>query len=140
MPYRPETLRGLKQTLCALGPRDPTEVARTVFECLLWGYGSAVTCCSGRGSGCSRPGPLGEPLYENVLCCAVLSRFSCVQLFETPWTVAHQDPLAMGLSQYDAGVGCHFLLQRIFLTQRLKLRLLQHHHWQADSYPWLIFN
>ena len=84
--------------------------------------------------------PLGEPLYENVLCCAVLSRFSCVQLFETPWTVAHQDPLAMGLSQYDAGVGCHFLLQRIFLTQRLKLRLLQHHHWQADSYPWLIFN
>ena len=36
---------------------------RTVFECLPQKYGSAVDCCRGRGSGCSRPGygisPLG---------------------------------------------------------------------------------
>ena len=36
---------------------------RTVFECLLWRYRSAVDCGRGRGSGCSRPGyginPLG---------------------------------------------------------------------------------
>ena len=36
---------------------------RAMFECLLWRYGSAVDCHSGRGSGCSRPGygisPLG---------------------------------------------------------------------------------
>ena len=36
---------------------------RTVFECLLWRYGSAVDWCKGRGYGCSRPGcgisPLG---------------------------------------------------------------------------------
>ena len=36
---------------------------RTVFEYLLWRYGSAVDCCKGRGSGCSRLGygisPLG---------------------------------------------------------------------------------
>ena len=30
------------------------------------------------------------------------------------------------------GVGCHFLLQRIFLAQRLNLYLL---HWQVDSLP-----
>ena len=29
---------------------------RTVFECLLWRYGSAVDCCRDRGSGCSRLG------------------------------------------------------------------------------------
>ena len=32
----------------------------------------------------------------------------------------------------NTGMGCHFLLQGIFLTQRLNLRLL---HWQADSLP-----
>ena len=29
---------------------------RIVFECLLWRYGSAVDCCGGRSSVCSRPG------------------------------------------------------------------------------------
>ena len=28
---------------------------RTVFECLLWRYGSAVDCCRVRDSRCSRP-------------------------------------------------------------------------------------
>ena len=32
----------------------------------------------------------------------------------------------------NTGVGCHFLLQGILLTQGLNLRLL---HWQADSLP-----
>ena len=32
----------------------------------------------------------------------------------------------------NSGVGCHFLLQGIFPTQRLNLHLL---HWQADSLP-----
>ena len=32
----------------------------------------------------------------------------------TPWTVAHQAPLPMGFS---TGVGCHVLLQGIFLTK-----------------------
>ena len=32
----------------------------------------------------------------------------------------------------NAGVGCHFLLQGIFLTQGLNPRLL---HWQANSFP-----
>ena len=47
----------------------------------------------------------------------LLSRFSCVRLFVTPWTAAHQAPLSMGFSGKDTGVVCHFLFQGIFLTQ-----------------------
>ena len=35
----------------------------------------------------------------------------------------------------NTGVGCHFLLQRIFSTQGLNLHLLRLLHWQADSLP-----
>ena len=41
---------------------------------------------------------------------------SCLTLV-TPWTVAHQVPLVIGFSGKNTGVGCHFLLQGIFLTQ-----------------------
>ena len=46
---------------------------------------------------------------------------SRVQLFAIPWTVAHQAPSSMGFSRKGTGVGCHFLLQGIFLTQGLNL-------------------
>ena len=38
----------------------------------------------------------------------VLSRFSHVQLFVTPWTVAHQSPLSMGFSRQNhwSGLPC----------------------------------
>ena len=36
---------------------------------------------------------------------------SRVLLFATPWTVAYQAPLSMGLPGKNTGVGCHFLLQ-----------------------------
>ena len=36
----------------------------------------------------------------NVYVC-VLSHFSCVQLFVTLWTIAHQTPLAMGFSRQE---------------------------------------
>ena len=35
----------------------------------------------------------------------------------------------------NTGVGCHFLLQGIFLAQELTLHLLHLLHWQADSLP-----
>ena len=44
--------------------------------------------------------------------------FSCVPLLGTPWTVAHQAPLSMRFPQARV-VGCHFLLQGVFLTQGL---------------------
>ena len=54
----------------------------------------------------------------------MLNHFSCVQLFVTPWTVAHQAPLSMGFSSKNTGVSCHALLQGIFLTQGLNPLLL----------------
>ena len=54
----------------------------------------------------------------------MLSSFSPVRPFATPWTVARQAPLSMGFSGKNTGVGCHFLLQRIFPTQGLNLHLL----------------
>ena len=43
-----------------------------------------------------------------VLCCAVLSHFSCIRLFETPWTIALQVPLSMGFpgQEYWSGLPC----------------------------------
>ena len=46
---------------------------------------------------------------------------SYVQLFATPWTVAHQAPLSMGFSNKNTRVDSHVLLQEIFLTQRSNL-------------------
>ena len=50
--------------------------------------------------------------------------FSRVQLFATPWTVAHQAPLSTGFPRQEYWSGCHFLLQGIFLTHVLNLCLL----------------
>ena len=64
------------------------------------------------------------------ICACVLSHLSHVWLFVTPWTVAHQD-----FPGKNTRVGCHVLLQGIFLTQGLNLSLLSLLHWQADSLP-----
>ena len=48
--------------------------------------------------------------WENFLCNAfsVLCRSSCVQLFATPWMVAHQAPLSMGLCRQEYWNGLPF--------------------------------
>ena len=50
----------------------------------------------------------------------VCQSLSCVRLFVTLWTVIHQAPLSMNSAGKNTGVGCHFLLPGIFLTQRSK--------------------
>ena len=65
------------------------------------------------------------------LCMCVLSP-SVGFISETLRTVAFQAPLSMKFSRKKTRVGCHFLLQWIFLTQGSKSHLL---HWQADSLP-----
>ena len=65
----------------------------------------------------------------------MLSHFSHVQLCVTPWTVARQTPLSTDSPGKSTGVGCHFLLQGIFLTQGSNLCLLHFLHWQAGSLP-----
>ena len=52
--------------------------------------------------------------------------------FVTPVTVAYQAPLSMGFPRKNTGLGCHFLLQKVFLTQQLSLGLLP---WQTDYLP-----
>ena len=64
-----------------------------------------------------------------------LSHFSHIQLFVTPWAVAHQAPLSMGFSGKNTGVGCHALLQGIFPTQGSNPCLLHLLNWQAGSLP-----
>ena len=44
--------------------------------------------------------------------------------FVTPCTVAHQAALLVEFSRQEYWKSCHFLLQGIFLTQRLNLGLL----------------
>ena len=46
---------------------------------------------------------------------AKVKSLSCVQLFATPWTAAHQAPLSTGSPGKSTGVGCHGLL-RFLLT------------------------
>ena len=60
-----------------------------------------------------------------------MKSLSCVQLFQTPWTVACQASPSMGFSKQDTGVkkkklkknkkntgvGCHWKWVAIFLTQ-----------------------
>ena len=53
----------------------------------------------------------------------------------TPWTVAHQAPLSMDSPGKNTGVGCHALLQGIFLTKGLNPHLLHVLHWQVGSLP-----
>ena len=53
----------------------------------------------------------------------MLSHFSHVQLFATPWTVAYHLPATMGFPGKNTGVSCYFLLQEIFPTQGLNLGL-----------------
>ena len=62
----------------------------------------------------------------------VLCHISCVHLFATPWIIAHQTPLSWNFPGKNTGVGYHFLLQGIFLTQGSNLHFL---HQQVDSLP-----
>ena len=64
----------------------------------------------------------------------MLSCFSCVQLFATPWTVAPQ-ALFMDSPGKNTGVGCHSFLQGIFLTQGPNPNFLCLLHWQMGPLP-----
>ena len=65
----------------------------------------------------------------------MLSLFSRVQLFATPWTIACQAPLFMGFSRQDTGACYHDLLQGIFPTQGWNPHHLCLLYWQVGSLP-----
>ena len=72
----------------------------------------------------------------------MLSHFSRVQFFAALWTVACQASLSTGDSPgKNTGVGCHALLQGIFLTQGSNLCILSLLHLQEINPGFLvIFN
>ena len=51
-----------------------------------------------------------------VRCCCLVTKL-CPTLFVIPWTVAHQALCPWDFPGENTGVGCHFLLQGIFLTR-----------------------
>ena len=71
---------------------------------------------------------------ESLYVC-VLSHFSHVQLFATPWTEARQVPLSMDSPGKNPGMGCHALLQGIFRTQESNLGPLSLRNCQVYSLP-----
>ena len=75
------------------------------------------------------------PVFQMMCELCVPSHFSCVLLFLTLWTIAHQAPLSIGFfkQEYWSVLSCP--PPRIFLTQGLNLRLLSLLHWQAGSLP-----
>ena len=66
----------------------------------------------------------------------MLSHFSLVRLFWTPWTNSLSGSSVAGIPQARIlGVGCRALTQGVFPTQGSNLRLLRLLHWQMGSLP-----
>ena len=68
-------------------------------------------------------------------CVCLLSHFSRVPLSMTLRAVAYQAPCPWDAPSKNTGVGCHALLQRIFLTQGSNPHLLCLLNWQVGSLP-----
>ena len=69
---------------------------------------------------------------SQTLCVCILSRFSCIQLFATLWTVACQASLSTEFPRQEYWSG---RFPWIFLSQGSNLCLLCLLHWQAGSLP-----
>ena len=67
-------------------------------------------------------------------CCTKLFQ-SCLTLCDPVDYRACQAPLSIGFSGKNTGMGCHALLQGIFLTQGSNSCLFHLLHWQASSLP-----
>ena len=73
---------------------------------------------------------MNQKLKNEVYACAKLLQL-CLKTVCDP-IVGWQAPLSVGFSRQ---VGCHALLQEIFLTKGLNLCFLCLLHWQAGSFP-----
>ena len=99
----------------------------------------------GSGGGTIQPLPLCSPFASAAvqkgwaeLCACVLCMLNCfsrVWLFATIWTIAPRLLCPRDSPGKNTGVGCHALLQGIFLTQGSNQRLLRLLHWQVGSLP-----
>ena len=69
---------------------------------------------------------------EIIAAVLVLSFLSCVQLFATLWTIAHQAPWSWDFPGKNTGVSCHFPIQGNLPDAGIDPRLPA---LQADSLP-----
>ena len=78
----------------------------------------------------------------SIVVVVVVESLSRVRLFAAPWTVAYQVPHPWDFPGKSTGVGCHFLLQRIFPTQGLNpglphcRQMLYRLSYQGSHCPW----
>ena len=86
---------------------------------------------------CRFPGVANQGLHNPspFQMCVRTCMLSHAQLSVTPWTVATRLLYPWDFLGKNTGVGSHFLLQRIFLTQGSNPCLLCLLHSQADSLP-----
>ena len=79
-----------------------------------------------------------ESIQDGFRCCCCQS-LSHVWLYATPWTVASRLLCPWSFSGKNTGMGCHFPLQEIFLTQGLKPGFLHCrqllYHWDTREAP-----
>ena len=78
------------------------------------------------------PDPWSQAAFH-ALRVRVLSRSVVSRLFATPWTVAHRLLCLWDSPGKKTRVGCHALLQGIFLTQRSNPSLLHLLRWHVGS-------
>ena len=91
------------------------EIVETVADSIF--LGSKITVDGDFSPEIKRCLLLGRKVMTNLK--VKVKLLSCVQLFATPQTIAYQAPLSWDFPGMNTGVGCHFLLQGIFLTQGL---------------------
>ena len=127
---------GLQAVTAQSRPCPPAALQRRSVS-IFAGEGSTLPPSPGMSPWCCQlPGGLGigkkscsGTLPSTSRCEHTLSR---VQLFATPWTVAHQALPSMGIPRQEYWSGLPLSSQGSFATQGLNMHLL---HWWRDSLP-----
>ena len=85
--------------------------------------------------------------HLSVCCVCVLNHFSCVQIFATPWTIAHEAPLSMGFSRQGywsglscppSGLGCCYFISKAYpvgISSSFWEGLEAHQSWETELVP-----
>ena len=91
---------------CSIQPKKTTPDPQTLALATNWP--SQLTGNTKRSEGTVNPLclPWNTEIKCKPTCCCYL--LSCVQLFATPWTMAHQAPLSMGFSRQEYWSGVPF--------------------------------
>ena len=121
----------------SLGWEDPLEKEMATHFRIL---ARRIPWTEGPGGLQSKESDMTKQLSENLhiitsMRVCVLSRFSHARLFVTLWTGVCRLLCQQDSPGKNTELGCHALLQGIFLTQELNPRLFHLLHWQAGSLP-----